>query len=482
MLSIRKSLASGVFYTAIAKYSNIVFSIIIGAVLSRLLTPKEFGIVALVTVFVTFFNLLGDFGISRAVVQNQSLTKHDIRSIFSFSIIFALALAIMFYFAAPLISSFYNESELIKITRFLSLAVLFHTLQAIPRALLEKALKFKKIGLITVITQLSIGIIAILLAYQDFSYYALVIRSILNGFILFVVFYIFAPIKMVFKIDFNSINKIIRFSFFNFLFNVINYFTRNGDNLLIGKLLGTTSLGFYDKAYKLMMLPVQNLTRVITPVMMPVFSKYQDDKTVIFNTYLKIIKILATIGFPLSVFLFFSAHEIINIMYGSQWDASIPVFKILALIIGIQMIYSSAGPVYLSINRAELLFYYGLISAFILLSGITLGIIIGKNLVSVGVGIVIAFTTNFIIVFWILIHIALEKSFFEFMKTLGFPLLMSFLMILPLWVYNKYESDNIFLSLLIKLFIALLTFTLLFISKKENRILLSKGMKNYISK
>jgi PST family polysaccharide transporter len=480
MSTIRKQLTSGVFYTAIAKYSNVVFSILIGAVLARLLTPKEFGIVALVTVFVTFFNLLGDFGIGKAVVQNQKLTKHDIRSIFTFSILFALLLGFLFFISAPLISKFYNETELVNITKFLSLAVLFHTLQAIPRALLEKALKFKKLGLITVIIQLSTGIIAIILAYKGFSYYALVIRSILNGFFMFAIFYLISPIKIVLKIDWTSINKIIRFSIFNFGFNFINYFSRNGDNLLIGKFLGTASLGFYDKAYQLMMLPVKNLTHVITPAMMPIFAKHQDDKDLIYKTYRKVIRILATIGFPLAVFLFFSAHEIINIVYGSQWDQSIPIFKLLALIIGIQMLYSSTGAVFLAIDRAQLLFYYGLISSFILLTSIAIGIFIGDNLISVGYAIIFGYTLNFFIVFYMLIKLALKKSLMLFFKSILYPILIAISMIIPLYLFERLFNMNIFLSLLTKLSIAAVVFFIMFYSKKENRNLIKKGIKNHI--
>ncbi len=115
MSSIRKSLTTGVFYTALAKYSGIFISIIIGAILARLLTPDEFGIVALVTVFVSFFNLLSDFGIGPAVIQNQSLTDEDIQSIFSFYILIVIILAVIFFLIAPFIAKFYNKPELIQV-------------------------------------------------------------------------------------------------------------------------------------------------------------------------------------------------------------------------------------------------------------------------------------------------------------------------------------------------------------------------------
>ena len=480
MSSISKSLTTGVIYTAIARYSGVFFSIFIGAILARLLTPEEFGIVALVTVFVSFFGLLSDFGLGQAVVQNQSLTNKDIQSIFSFSIFLGLFLASLFFFAAPLISNFYNESELLNVCKFLSLSVLFNSLQIIPKAQFQKALKFKQIGIITVTIQLISGIIAIILAYKGFSYYAIVIQSILNGFFTLIMFYFLAPIKPILRIELNAIKKIIRFSFFNFLFNFINYFSRNGDNLLIGKFLGATPLGYYDKSYKLMMLPVQNLTSVITPVLMPVLSKHQNNKDLVYNTYLKVVNILATIGFPLSVFLFFSAHEIINIIYGPQWNPSIPVFKIIALIIGIQMIYSSAGSIFLVVGRTELLFYYGIISAIISLSGISCGIFWGKSIEAVGYGIVTAFTLNFFIVFYMLVHIALNNSFLKFLKTIIFPLFISLVMVFTLWIYTKVESENLFYSLATKIVISVITFGIIFLSKKDNRNMIQLGIKKYI--
>ncbi|NQU85315.1 MAG: lipopolysaccharide biosynthesis protein [Mariniphaga sp.] len=480
MTSIRKSLSSGIFYTALAKYSGVFISIFIGAILARLLTPKEFGIVALVSVFVSFFSLLSDFGIGQAVVQNQTLTEKDIHSIFSFSIILSLFLSGLFFFTAPFISAFYNEPELINVSKLLSLSVLFNSLQVIPKALFQKALKFKQIGIITVIIQVITGFIAIIMAFKGYSYYSLVFQSIISGLCTLIIFYSLSPLRIVLKIEFNAIKKIIRFSSFNFLFNFINYFTRNGDNLLIGKFLGSTSLGFYDKSYRLMMMPVLNLTHVITPVLMPVLSKYQDDKDVVYNSYLKVVKILATIGFPLSVFLFFSSYEIVNIIYGSQWDQSIPVFKLISITIGIQIIYSSAGSVFQAINRTDLLFYYGIIGAVILLSCISCGIFWGKSIEAVGIGLIVAFSMNFFIVFYMLISLALKKSYLHFLNSIIYPVFISLFIAMPLWFYSMHASVNLFLSLAIKIAITGLTFILLFFYKKENRKILQIGIKDYI--
>lgn len=469
MTSTRRTVGKGVFYTALGKYSNIFFSILIGAILARLLSPDEFGIVAIVTVFVTFFNILTDFGIGPAVVQNQQLDKKDVSSIFSFSIILGFIFAGVFFFLATPIANFYNREELIDVSRLLSIAILFYSLQVIPNALNQKALKFKQIGIINVVVQVSTGIIAIILAYKGFSYYALIIRSILNSLLTFIIFYWLMPVKIAFHIHWHSIGKIARFSGFQFLFNFINYFSRNADNLLIGKYFGTASLGYYDKSYRLMTMPVQNLTHVITPVLMPVLSKYQDDKQRIFNNYLKVVKLLGTIGLPLSVFLYFAANEIILLLYGSQWGQSIPVFKILALTVGIQMVLSSTGSIFQAVNRTDLLFISGLLSAIFMVGGIYYGVFIGKNLESVGYGLIVAFTINFFQTFYFLINRVLKTSFWNFLNAFLLPVVIALILIPVNYLVSLLSIKSMIISLIVKFIASLFVFSILYFSSPERR-------------
>lgn len=477
-MSIKGELSSGVLYTALSKYSGIIISLIINAILSRLLSPDEYGVVALVTVFVTFFSLLSDFGIGPAVVQNHSLDDDDTSSIFSFSILFGTLLALLFFISAPLIADFYNNKELIYISRLLSLSILFNSYQIVPRALLQKKLKFKRIGLVTIAVQFVTGILGIVLALLGFSYYALVFQSVLSAMLLFAIFYKHESIRFRIKIQKTSIQKIFKFSSFQFLFNFINYFSRNLDSILIGKYLGSESLGYYNKSYSLMMMPVSNLTHVITPVMMPVLSKYQNDKEVVYNTYMKVIKLLAIIGFPLSVFLFFSAEEIIYILFGPQWDNSVPVFKILALSVGIQMVLSSTGSIFQTINRTDLLFISGLLSAILMVGGIMYGIFIGNSLEAVGIGLLIAFSLNFIQSFFILIKVAIKHPFFGFLKTFLFPIFISICLGFVLWVFQPILPEQQILSFLIQLIISFISFVVLLSIRQDERLI----MKSYYHK
>ncbi len=469
MSSIKKSISSGIFYTALAKYSNIVVSIFITAVLARLLSPSEYGIIAIVMVFITFFTYLADFGIGPAIIQNKELENEDIESIFTVSIFIAIVLAGVFYLCAGTIARFYDNPELLSISRWLSLSVLLSTLNVVPGALNKKDLKFKELGIISVIVQVAGGILAVILALLGFSYFSLVVRAIVTALFLFAGSYYLNPVKLKLQVRWSAIAKIWRFSTYQFLFNFINYFARNTDSLFIGKYFGSAMLGFYDKAYSLMLMPVQNLTHVITPVLHPVLSDYQDRKEKIYQSFLTLSRILTMIGFPLSVFLCFSGKEIIYLFYGSQWTESIPIFQLLAVIIGLEILLSSTGSFFQSANRADLLLLSGIITSGFIAGGVLYGIFIVKSLIGVAHGIIAARILNFAFAIYMLVKKTLKSSIRRFFRELTMPFLISMAVLLVNLLVLQFSINNIYISLALKLAVSFAAFMLVFSSSARNR-------------
>jgi len=467
----------GIFYTAISKYSGVIITIVITAILARLLTPAEFGIVALVTVFIGFFNLLGDLGIGPAIVQTRDLTKEDIESIFAFSAVMAFILALIFFLSGNMVSSFYEEPELIPLVRLLSISVFFNILSIVPRALNKKELRFKQMGMVTVGVQTLAGVLAIILAINGFSYYSIVFQNILTGFLLFALFYYLYPVAARFRINKAPLKRIAAFSTYQFAFNFINYFSRNLDNILIGKYLGPAALGFYNKSYTLMQLPVSNLTHVITPVLHPILAKHQNDKKIIYNSYKRVVKILAGIGFPVSVFLYFSASDLILVMFGPQWEMSVPVFKILALTVGIQVCLSSTGSIFQATGRTDLLFLTGALSAILMISGISYGVFIGESLEDVGYGLILAFTISFFQGFYLLINKALDESFISFLKIFIVPIFSAIVTVLAFYFMQYIIIENPIIQLVTNTLILLIILVLFFLSSHENRSFLKNMIK-----
>ena len=472
----KSKLKNGIIVIFIAKYSNIFAQLIINSVLARLLMPKDFGIVAIIMVFITFFSILGDMGFGPAIIQNKSLDDKEISDIFKFSIMAAIVIAIVFYLFSYFVASFYTNEIYIRLGHLLSITVFFSICNIVPNALIYKKQNFKLAGIIDVSVNLCVGTVTILLALNGWSYYSLIFDSILKSLFIFVACFIFSKIKIKKGYSFNSVRKIKSYSTYQFLFNFINYFTRNLDNILVGKFLGSTTLGYYDKSYKLMLYPVQNLTNVITPVLHPVLSEYQNQFEVIYDTYIKVVKILAFIGIFVSIYCFFSSKEIIRIMYGSNWDQSIPIFRILSVSIVIQMVLSSIGSIFQATGYVNKLFSTGIVSACFTITAISIGVIT-KRIDILAIGIVISFVFNFIQCFYVLITQVFHKKFSEFLVNLKNVLVVGVIMILGYLLTSKILVDNVLISAVIKLIIGIVTYSIgLFITKEY------KLLKNIIFK
>ncbi|MFA5325182.1 MAG: lipopolysaccharide biosynthesis protein [Bacteroidales bacterium] len=457
MNSIKKEMASGVYYTALAKYSGVILSLVIAGILSRILTSDDFGVIAIATVIIAFFSIFSDLGIAPSIIQKKDLTNDDFNNIFSFTIWSGIIISILFFLSSWLIADFFNSEILIPVCQLLSINLLFASVNIVPNALLQKAKRFKFIAVRTLGVQVVCGIVSIIAAYKGAGVYALLINPILSSIILFIVNYFQYKIQLKFTLGLSSIKKIFSYSAYQFGFNIINYFSRNLDKLLIGKHLNMSELGFYDKSYRMMMLPLQVLPQVVSPVMHPIFSDLQNDLKKLSESYLKVVKLLAFIGLPISVFLLFTAYELIILVFGHQWEPSVPVFKVLSLSVGLQVILSTSGSIFQAANSTKTLFWCGLITTILNILAICIGLFCFNTSYAIAWGICISFTLNFIITYYLMYNKVFKISWKPFWKILISPVILSGILGCMLFLLNIIlPSDlNLILSLIIKGILAL---------------------------
>lgn len=450
----------------ISKYSNIFIQIILNSILARLLTPDDYGIVAVITVFTGFFTLLADMGVGPAIIQNKLLSDDDVTSIFNFTVLSAIGVTILFAIFSYPISLFYNNDIYIPLGILLSFSILFNVLNIVPNAILLKEKKFKLVGFRTVIITLICGVVTIILAYLKFKYYAIVLNSILIALLTFIFNFWSSNIKFKWILNKSSLIKIKSYSTYQFGFSFINYFSRNLDNLLIGKVLGQSALGFYDKSYKLMLYPVSNLTHVITPALHPILSEYQNDKEYIYFQYKRIVKILSLLGVFISVYCFFAGEEAIIIMFGKQWVNSIPTFKILSLTIWIQMIMSSSGTIFQASGETKALFITGVISTIINVLGIVTGLYLG-TIELIALMILITFSINFVITFIVLIKYVINHKLKDFFGMFIPEVIIAVLMSIILIFICKIKISNILFSAIVKFIFAIVGYVIGLLMTKQ---------------
>ncbi len=441
-------LKTGFFYTALGTYSNFVLQLVIQMVLSRLLTPKDYGVVAIMQVFIVFFAMLIEAGMGPAIIQNKTLTDEDNRVLFNFSAVFAIGIAVLFGLFGYLLSWIYGNPIYQTLTWIQAISVLFNGLNIVPTALLNKEKQFKLVNISIVSGNLVAGIVGVTLAFLGAGVYALITSAIISAVVNFSLNRFFTKISFNRSWNTRALKQIWNFSKNQFGFNFINYFSRNSDNILIGKFMGAAPLANYNKAYQLLLLPNSLFLGVVNPVLQPVLSEFQDEPEKIKEVYYKIIHLLALLGMSLSVFLSLMSKQIIFFMFGTQWQMAVFPFAVLALTVWIQLTVSTTGSIFQARNHAKRLLYTGSGGAVLLVSSIIIGIILG-SVNRVAISLSIGFLVNFFWSFYQLIVKSLEGKMLGFLKEFIFPLCLAVIMFGALKLVSLLAISNIFLSLVV---------------------------------
>lgn len=451
MGELRKDLKRGIFWTAIDKYSGQIIAIGISMVLARLLTPYDYGVVATATIFINFISIFTSIGIGPALIQRKDLSKSDLNSIFSFTIIIGVIFGSITFACSRIIADYYENPELVPVIRLLSLSVFLGAVNMVPSALMSKNLRFREMATRSLIFQVIFGVIGVGAAFYGAGVYALICPPILSLICTFFYNNQFYPVKPTIRLSLAPIIKIFSFSSYLFLFELINYFSRNIDKIIIGKYMSANALGYYEKSYRLMQLPLQNITSVVYPVLQPVMSSLQDNLAEMASKYARIIGYFSLIGFPLAVMLHFCAEEIILIMFGAQWYDAIPAFKILALSVPFMLIINPTGPIFLSCNAPKSLFYTGLFNTSVTVAGFLTAIMVNKSIETIAWAWTITLLINTSNSYYSLYIRVMHTSILPILKGLIHPIICALIIAVVIWICSKYMLGwHLFVKLIAK--------------------------------
>ena len=424
-ISIRKAALINGTLKYIAAFFNIGFSII----LARILEPEIYGTVAVTMVFVNFFMSMSAAGLGTAIIQYKELNISDMDSIFTISIYIAFAMSIFTVLLGFPIALLYKNEIYKKLFVYLSVGVFFYMANAVPSSLLMRKKEFVKAGMRIIVATVLSYVTAIIMAVLNMGYYALIAQTVSYAAITFLWNFWNSGLKLQKKVDFSVIRIVKSYSLYQDAFNFVNYFSRNLDNLLIGKFFGEYNLAFYEKSYVLMMYPVQGITNVITPVLHPIMSEYQNKREKIYKQYVKLIKFLSLSGCLISIYVLWNAGEIVLFLLGENWKGAVPCMRILGISIWAQMIISATGAIYQSIGNKKLLLISGISGALLTITGMLVGLVNGK-MESVALGVTIAYMLNVFLTHWIMIKKGLHKKLFPFMKEILPDFIWMFFLIL----------------------------------------------------
>jgi O-antigen/teichoic acid export membrane protein len=364
-MSLNIQAVSGVKWNAVSQALKLSLYFITTLVLARLLDPKDFGLLGMATVFTAFITVFNDFGLGSAIIQNQKLNDIQLSTIFWLSVLVGLTTMIISLAAAPVVASFYNEPMLRPIIYLMSLSFIFSSLGQVQLALTIKSFSFKRLMISEGIASFGGSFIAITLALLSFGVWSLAFQIVITTGFLTIILWLTDNWKPTPVFEIKGLKKTLGFSSGLLSFNMLNYFSRNADYLLVGKFLGSFLLGHYTFAYRLIQFPLQNLSSVVSRVLFPTLSKLQDDDALFKKYFINASQFIAFFTFPLMICLFLLSEEFVIVLFGKKWDQAIPVIQILAPVGMLQSVGNMVGSIYTAKGKTNWLFGWGVLSSIV---------------------------------------------------------------------------------------------------------------------
>ncbi len=344
------------------------------AVLARLLVPEDYGLIGMVTVFIGFAQLFKDLGLSKATIQKAEINHQQVSTLFwinlSISWLTALAVAAM----SPLVAWFYNEPRLTWITLALASNFVFGGLTVQHQALLQRQMQFTSLAKIEITSMITGIAIAMVSAWFGLGYWALVLMRIAISVVNAVGVWIACGWRPGSPVRKSGIRSMLAFGGNITGFNLVNYFSRNLDNVLIGRYWGSQQLGLYAKAYQLVLLPINQINNPISSVALPALSSLQSEPKKYCQFYYKAMLLISSLGMPLIGFLFLAADKVILLMLGEQWLGTVTIFKFLLPAAFNATIGIGLGWAYQSLGHVARQFRYGVVASIINIVLFALGV------------------------------------------------------------------------------------------------------------
>ena len=385
-MTVAQQAAKGVAWTSLGK----TIAQLVGAgttlVLARLLTPEEFGLLAMAVVVTGFFGLLLDLGFCDALIQKADIQERHRSSVFWLTQVGGVFLTAALILLAPAVAVFFQTPELKTPLQIVGFDFLLLPFISVKRAVLAKEMNFRALAGADAFSALTSSIVALVMAFQQFGVWALIAKWLVASFALVLSLAVAGSWRPKLRLDRAALAELWRFSANLFGVSVLGFVARQIDDFLIGRVLGTRPLGLYQRAYNTMMMPVTEVGSVLTRVMFPALSKLQGQADLLRPMYLQVVGMIGLIIFPVMFGLSVLSAPAIVVLYGEQWTGAASVLSICCVVGAFQAVGSTTPWIFKSQGRADLLLRWTLVAALVLIAGMVAGLTWGGAIEWVAVG------------------------------------------------------------------------------------------------
>ena len=361
MVGIKQKVVKGIAWTFLEKIATIGARFVVSMVLARLLTPDDYGTVALLGIFLSVAGVLVDSGFGKALIQKKDATDLDFNSVFYLGMLVAFVLYCILFLAAPLIAEFYSLPELTDIFRVLALGIIFNVFSGIQDAELTRRMLFNLSFRITVIINVVSAVVGILLAYMGWGPWALVWSSIISGFCGVIVRWIIIAWRPRLMFSWNAVAGLFNYGWRMALSSLLETLINQITSLIVGKFYSKADLAYVNRGQSIGMLPMDIINSSLLRATFPAMSKMQNNEEKLREAMRRVIRCSSFLVFPLMVGCGCCADEIVYILYGSQWGGSVPYIRLFCFGFALWPIHTANLNALAATGRSDIYLRYSLI-------------------------------------------------------------------------------------------------------------------------
>jgi O-antigen/teichoic acid export membrane protein len=370
---VRQELRSGALWSTISRFVTRILLFGTTIVLARVLSPSDFGVVALGMVIYSLAGLFSDLGISASLIQAKEQIADQANASFWLNLIIGAALTLLTIAIAPWVGHFYKNPLVTPLLQVQGLSFFLNGLGTVQSVLLTKNMAFKQLARIDIVSGMSERTLALIFAFTGFAAWSLVLPSIMLVPVRTVMLWRASSFRPRWHLGREQWSRIFHFGKHVFATTLLRYININGDYFIIGKLMGATPLGIYTFAYNLANWPIENIVWVLNKISFPAFSKLQDQREELQKVYRRIIESVSLLSFPIMLGMLAVADQLVIQVYGEKWREGILPLKIIIGFMLVRTIASPGGGILLARGKPKIEFYFNLVQMPLLLTAIVIG-------------------------------------------------------------------------------------------------------------
>lgn len=435
-MSLFRTTAKGMVWTTTSTIVRSVVSLLQVAILTRFLEKSDFGIVAIASLFLGFTQIFLDLGISAGIMHKQDTTPKQYSSLFWLNIIMGVLLTAILCACSPLVARAYNEPELVKIISLLSFTVLFSAIGSQHRTVQQKKMRFKYISLVEIVTAILSLVLAIGLAFSNFGVYSLVYANLFHtasAGLIFLVIGLRHDRNISFHFKLSETYDYLKIGVFSIGTQVLDYFSRELDILIISATLGKEVTGVYSLCKKLVMAIFGAINPILTKVITPIFAMIQKEKERVLQLYYGMVESLALINMPVYCLIAVFATGILKYLYGEQYIEGSLVLTLMSLTYGVNTTGNPVGSLQIAMGRTDSGFYWTIIRIIATSIAIFIGAKFGISAIAFSL-LVLNFVVNPL--FWkITIKPIIGGNYLEYFKVSLLPCIIVIVATIPLYYF-----------------------------------------------